>query len=102
MAQNFPKQVKEIIAFIIQSQFGVKKIKREHYRFVKDSWTKLFPGWTAKGLLNDFVELSDPDAYTTLIQLCQNAIVAYPPPEFQVEKIASIKLYKIAKDLRQK
>ena len=98
----FPKQVKEIINFVFQNQFGVKKIKREHYRYIKDSWTKLFPKWTRSGLIKEFIELSEPDAYQTLIQLCRNAILAYPPPELNGTKQASLKLFKIASDLRQK
>jgi len=99
----FPKQVKEIINFVFQNQMGVKKIKREHYRYIKDSWEKLFPKWTREGLINEFVETSNPDAYYTLIQLCRNAILAYPPPELKVgTKHASLQLFKIAFNLRRK
>lgn len=78
--KQFPKEFKDLLKSIFAIHYN-SNLTSKHSRMLKILLDKnLGSSWDSKTLKKDFIDDSNPDAYTKLINLCDIIIRKYPSP----------------------
>jgi len=104
MKKQFPKEFKELLKSIFLIHYN-SRLTAKHIRLLKIYFDKHLANWNTESLQKDFLNESNPDAYTKLINLCDIIIRKDPAPikrkhSEEAVRSGSLLLKRIAKLIR--